>query len=99
MTRYARVQGDTGDTLAVQLTGVATFTSALAIAKVWIPGGTAESLTAEITPEGVCTVALGTWLADAVGDYLIEYEITFDDGSVITWPEGPPDQVHVRADA
>ena len=110
MARFQRVQGDINDTLVIQLDGVADFQLATATANVWLPGFEPAPLTCTLangvdgsTPVGLCTVHLGgpgEWLTTAEpGDYLIEVEVTFDDGSVLTWPEGPPDHLRVRADA
>jgi hypothetical protein len=108
MSKFNRVQGDSGDTLVVELDGVADFTAATATANVWQSPAAPTPLTATVIngtslatgqPCGVCTVALGTWLTTALGTYLLEYTITFSNGSVLTWPAAGYDELVVRADA
>lgn len=107
--KFRRVQGDINDTIITQLTGVSSFTGATAVAHVWLGSAAATNLTASIVngttttgaPCGVCTVNLGGvsgWLASAAPSnvWRIEYEITFLDGSKLTWPGGAPDTIEVR---
>lgn len=107
---FERVQGDVNDTLVVQLDGVGNFTAATADASAWTTGGAVVALTAAVvnavdaegSPCGRCTVNLGGaggFLSTAVGTYLLEYTVTFSDGTKLTWPEKTPDQLVVRADA
>lgn len=109
-TSFERVQGDVNDTLVVQLEGVGDYTAATATAAVWTAGNAPTALNASVTnattSEGVacgrCVVALGGaggWLSTAIGSYLLEYQVTFSDGSKLTWPEHSPDELIVRADS
>lgn len=105
--KFRRVQGDVNDTLVVQLTGVASFTGATVVAHVWKDSGAATNLAAAVvngttstgSPCGVCTVNLGSWLATATPslNWQLEYQVTFGDGSVLTWPDGAPDTIEIRA--
>lgn len=105
--KFRRVQGDVNDTLITQLTGVATFAGATVVAHVWQGSGTATNLTASVVNGttssgavcGVCTVNLSPWLATATPSlgWQLEYQVTFGDGSVLTWPDGAPDTLEVRA--
>jgi hypothetical protein len=105
--RFHRVQGDIGDTLVTELDGVTDFTAATAVANVWLVGTTPTSLAATVanavatdgTPCGRCTVVLGSWLTTALGNYLLEYTVTFSNGAVLTWPADAPDMLIIRADA
>lgn len=100
MTTWRRVQGDTNDTIDVEVLGIddATATSGWA-ASVWATGGSATSLTASATSTSVVRVNLGSWITTAAaGTYNLEVVATIA-GNTKTWPEGTPDQIIVREDA
>lgn len=108
MTNFNRVQGDTGDTVTAFLYGLASYVGSATVAHVWQTGVTATTLTATVadgfddsTPAkacGVCTVHLASWITNATpGDWLLEYQTTFSDNTVVTHPDENPDTLHVRA--
>jgi hypothetical protein len=105
MTTWRKVQGDVNDTITVILSGVENLTGATAVAKVWRRGVDAENLTTSITSTVNRTVSVDLggasgWLFDAaIGTWLIEIQVTFADGSILTWPADSPDMIVVRADA
>lgn len=111
MTEHRKVQGDVNDVAVAYLYGVANFTGATVVGKVWTATTAAVPLTASVTIGvdesgnacGICTVDLGGvagWLKTATpGYWFLEYEATFADGTVLTWPEHSPDTVVVRAQA
>ena len=101
------VAGDIGDTRNVTLGGVQTLVGATAVAHVrYLADPTViADLAATITSttDRTVTVNLGTsggWLPSrpASGDWDIEVEVTFGDGSVLTFPDGDPDTLTVRDD-
>ena len=107
-TTWYRTQGDVADTIVAQLMSGATaqdLTGVTAVeAHVWPQrGGTTVTLTAAVTDatNGKVTVQLSgssSWLNTAVaGPYWIEYQTTWSGGAVLTWPEGPRDQIIVEA--
>jgi hypothetical protein len=104
MTSWNRVQGDIGDTVVVTLGGVADLTAVDTIVAHIKRGDTIEELDATVTSavNRTVTVELGAadgWLATAApGRWRIEYQATFLDGSVLTWPDDQPDTIIVRAD-
>lgn len=102
MTTFNRVAGDTGDTLVAELTGVDSLSSATAVeAHVSRMDIAAATLTASVLSASArtITVALGAWLQNTAvaGEYDLEYEVTFASGAKLTWPEGTPDTLIVRA--
>jgi hypothetical protein len=109
VTEYRRVNGDSRDTAVAFLYGVATFAGATAVGHVWSPTVATANLTATVVdgtdregnPCGVVTVNLGTgggWLSTAAaGTWFLEYQVTFPDAAVLTWPARNPDTVVVRA--
>lgn len=106
MTTWNKVAGDVGDTITVTLGGIANLDTVSAVeAHVWKQGSTPATLTATVLDATACTieVALGDdegWLAETTsGRWNIEYELTFGDGSKLTWPQLSPDLVVVRSDA
>lgn len=105
MTTFNRVQGDTGDTITAFLYGVATFAGATVAAHVWQTGVTPTTLTAAVTDGtdsngqtcGVCVVHLASWITTATpGGWLLEYQVTFTDTTIATWPAETPDVLRVR---
>lgn len=101
---WKKVQGDINDTIVVRLGGVQDLTGATFVGETWLGNGDTVELDAEVTDADAreITVDLGDadgWLSDAaVGRWLIQYEGTFGDGSKITWPDGTPDVIEVRAE-
>jgi len=101
------VAGDIGDTRSVTLAGIADLTAAVS-ARGIVTYSSDLTVTAELTatiddPAGTdVTVELGGaggWLASAApGVWLLEAEITFADGSVLSWPQAGADTLIVRAD-
>lgn len=104
MTRWNRVQGDVGDTIVVTLDGVANLDGVDTVeGHVWRQNVAAVTLDAAVTDSATrrVTVELGDadgWLSDAApGEWLFETVATYLDGSVLTWPQGTPDRIAVRA--
>ena len=103
MSKWSRVQGDTNDTLVAQLAGVADLTGVTAIeAHVWPAQsiGAAVTLAAVVTNAAsrTVTVNLGSWISTAgPGRYQLEIQTTWGGGPIITWPEGAPDELTIRA--
>ena len=99
MTTWRRVQGDTSDTIDVEVLGIDDATAATSwAANVWVTGASAVSgITAAATSASVVRVTLGAWLTTATpGAYNLEITATIS-GNPRTWPEGTPDQIIVRA--
>jgi hypothetical protein len=104
MTTWQKVAGDVGDTITVTLGGIANLTAVSAVAAhVWQNGGSATVLDAAVTDAVACEILVqlgdtGEWLPTAsYGRYSLEYELTFLDGSVLTWPQMRPDEIVVRS--
>lgn len=104
MTTWNKVAGDIGDTITVTLGGIASLDAVVSVeAHIWKPGTPPEVLAAAVTDNDTCTiqVQLGDatgWLVDAAqGRWNIEYELTFGDGSELTWPQMRPDEIVVRS--
>ena len=104
MTTWKRVQGDLKDTLTVTLDGVVDLASAVTVvAHVWRNGVAPITLTAAVTnpTTRLVTIQLGStggWLATAAPTtWWLEVQVTFTDGTVLTWPAGTPDMIIVRA--
>lgn len=103
MTMIRRVQGDVKDTVIVTCDGVVDLTAVTAAeCHVWKGTATATTLTAAVTNATLrqVTVQLGGasgWLATAKpGEYFFETQLTYADGSILTWPSGAPDSIQVR---
>jgi hypothetical protein len=97
------VSGDVGDSRLVVLDGIDDLTTVSSIeAHVWRRGMDPVTLTAAVTDAiaRTVTVQLGTsggWLPTAEpGMYNVEIEATLG-STVLTWPNGAPDQLEVRA--
>jgi hypothetical protein len=97
------VAGDVGDTRLITLDGIDDLSTASSVeAHVWLPSGTKQTLTAAVTDpiERTVTVQLGLsggWLPTATpGTWNFELEVTFP-SAVLTWPNGKPDRIVVRA--
>lgn len=104
MTVWRKVQGDVNDTITVVLSGVEDLTTANAIeAHVWRRSVDSVTLTAAITDTVTRTavVQLGGatgWLSDAlIAAWSVDFQVTFVDGTILTWPSGVPDVIAVRA--
>lgn len=105
MTLWKRVAGDVDDTIVAQLGGIDNLDTVASVeAHVWTLSSRAN-LTAAVADSAArtITVELGDetgWLATqapiVATKWQVEYEVTFLDGSVKTWPEGPPDVIEVR---
>jgi len=101
------VAGDLGDTRTVTLGGIADLTAAVS-ARGIVSYSADQTVTAELDatipdPDATdITVELGgagEWLQTAApGVWLLEVEVTFADGSVLSWPQGSADTLVVRAD-
>lgn len=95
--------GDVLDTRTIALTNVtATGTPTADCYVQHVEGGTVETLATTRTSLTPLTfeVALGTWLSDGptVGHWNVELEVTFDDGSKLTYPNSGFDTIEVIAD-
>lgn len=105
MTTWNKVAGDIGDTIIVDLGGIANLTAVTDVeAHVWKQGTDPAVLDATVLDSDECTITVelgdGTgWLATATqGRWSLEYQLTFGDGSVLTWPQMKPDLLIVRSD-
>lgn len=105
MTTWTKVAGDIGDKLTVDLGGIATLSAATVVeAHVWRSGTAPVVLTGTVTDAEACTIEIdlggvGEWLPGTEpGRWSIEFEVTFLDGSKLTWPQMGPDTVIVRSD-
>lgn len=103
MTAWNKVRGDVSDTIIVILYGVESLTGAQSVeAHVWHET-TRFTLVAEVLNSADRTVlvhlgGVSGWLATAETKvWNHEVEITFTDGSILTWPSGKPDTITVRA--
>jgi hypothetical protein len=102
---WKRVAGDVDDTIVPQLGGIVNLDAVASVeAHVWT-SATRVNLSAAVTDSAArtITVELGDetgWLATqapvVATKWQVEYELTFLDGSVKTWPEGSPDLIEVR---
>lgn len=106
MTQWNKVAGDIGDYITVTLGGIANLDPVVTVeSHVWQRPADAATLTATVLDSDACTirVELGDdtgWLAtDATtGRYHLEHELTFGDGSKLTWPQMGADLIIVRSD-
>lgn len=105
MTAWRKVQGDVNDTIIVVLDGVQDLSAVTGIeAHVWRNDTTPISLTASVVNSDARTIEVDLggasgWLLTAEPEiYFIEEQVTFSDGTVLTWPSGAPDLLIVRAD-
>jgi hypothetical protein len=100
MSKWNRVQGDVNDTLTVTLAGLVDLSAATSAKGFVALGGqtTAELSVTIPSPSGLTLlVQLSPWLEDAVaGNWTAEWEVTFADASVLTWPDAGLDVIHVR---
>lgn len=103
MTTWQKVAGDVGDTITVTLGGITNLDAVQTLeAHVWVDGSDAVVLAAAVADStaSTITVDLGDatgWLATAgYGRWNAEYELTFLDGSKLTWPQMRPDTIVVR---
>lgn len=103
MTTWQKVAGDIGDSITVTLGGIANLSAVSAVqAHVWKNGSDPAVLEAEVTDADACEILVhlgdaGEWLPMAShGRYSLEYELTFLDGSELTWPQMRPDEIVVR---
>jgi hypothetical protein len=95
------------DTIHVGLKGVTDITGATAVGHVKLddgvtinlPGGTPFKAVADGDGPAVMRVPLGSWLQTASqGEWRYETEVTFLNGSVITWPSKGYDLIIVTED-
>lgn len=105
MTTWNKVAGDIGDTITVTLGGIVTLDAVTAVeAHVWTKGVAPVVLDAAVLDAAACTIevelgGVAGWLATAAyGRWSIEYELTFADGSKLTWPQMGSDLIVVRPD-
>lgn len=100
MTLYQAVAGDNRSALPAQLDGVSNLTGAAVVAHLvnTAPAGGSYTLTVTVTDATERTVLLRILSSDNIpaGDYLLEWQATFGDGSVLTWPTGGYDRVQIR---
>lgn len=97
------VTGDTVDVRTVQIGGLedlfAVDTVDVHLGRT-LGGGSAATVTGSVSDADgrLIEFDLGSWLATVPtpGRWLIEYQLTFDDTTVQTWPP-EPDQIWVRA--
>lgn len=106
MTQWNKVAGDIGDYITVTLGGITNLDTVTAVeAHIWKQGPPVVApvvLDAAVVDAAACTirVELGDdtgWLVSAgQGRWNIEYELTFGDGSELTWPQMGTDLIVVR---
>ncbi len=105
MTRLqGAVASDRGDTRVLTLDGISSLSDVTAVeAHVW-GSATAPIILAATVLSAVdrtVTVQLGAaggWLSTAApGTYSFEVQCTFTGGIILTWPNGDPDTITVRA--
>lgn len=103
MTTWNKVAGDVGDTITVTLGGIANLDAVTAVeSHVWKQGAEPVTLTASVVDAASCTieVELGDadgWLAETdSGRWSAEHQLTFADGSTLTWPQMGTDTIAVR---
>lgn len=104
MTTWGKVAGDVGDSITVTLGGIADLNAVSAVeAHVWKAGTAPTVLEAEVADATACEILVhlgeaGEWLPTAShGRWSVEYELTFLDGSELTWPQMRPDEIVVRS--
>lgn len=104
MTTWNKVAGDAGDTITVDLGGIANLDAVATVeAHVWKQGTAPAVLDADVLDAAACTITVDLgdatgWLATAgYGRWSLEYEVTFLDGSALTWPQLGPDTIVVRS--
>lgn len=102
------VQGDIGDQRIIVLAGIDNL-NAVASVQAHVYTGSKQSTTHVATLDAAvvdatdCTIAVelgdaNGWLATATpGTYRIEYQLTFANGDVLTWPAEAGDKLKVRA--
>jgi hypothetical protein len=101
MSLYLAVQGDNRTVLPAYLTGVSDLTGATAVVAhltgVYPATGT-YSLGVTVTDPANRAVRLTIQSTDSVapGEYLLEWQVTFSDGTVLTWPTDGYDLLRVR---
>lgn len=104
----AAVQGDVGDERTITLAGIDNLDSVSAVVAHVYTGNKTETthvatLDAAVASSSDCTITvqLGDatgWLATAdPGNYRIEYQLTFANGDILTWPAVDGDRIRVRA--
>lgn len=103
---WRKVQGDVNDTITAVLNGVEDLVPATAVeAHVWRHDVAPETLAAAITDPVTRTVIVQLggatgWLFDAAETvWYLDVQVTFADGTILTWPAGVPATIAVRADA
>lgn len=105
MTKFhTAVTGDIQDFRTAVLSGIEDLTNVSAIeTHIWQHGTTPVTLTTAVLVAADRTIRfqLGDdegWLATEAtpGNWLVEYQLTFLDGTVLTWPQ-TPDVLPVRA--
>lgn len=102
MTTWGRKTGDVGNTIRVELSGVASLTGATAVtAQVWPElrtNATRTTLTGSVidSTERIVEITLGSWLATArPGRYHLVTKVAFGAGLSLTWPELNTDTIEV----
>jgi hypothetical protein len=77
--------------------------AAVVVAHIWRGTTEPEELEVAVTDAEGCVIAVEFgdeygWLATAAtaGVWLIEYEVTYDDGTVLTVPAQWPDEIYIR---
>lgn len=99
MSTWTRVRGDVNDTVVVQLNGADNLNGVID-AKAYVRyGNRSDELAATVldSTARTVTVDLSPWLETAAaGQWDIEYQLTFGDGRVRTWPESRTDKIIVR---
>ena len=102
MTSFNVVQGDINDTIVVILSGVQDLTTVTNVVGVLVNRISRVTVPATVTSAvaRTVTIALGGgsgWLATATdGAWQLETQVTWGDGTKLTWPAQGTDVVNVR---
>lgn len=105
-TVWRKVQGDVKDTIIPVLSGIEDLGTVDTVESyAWRLGTARSTLETTVLDADARTllVQLGGvsgWLSTAEdGIWNVEYQLTFIDGTILTWPSATPDQIIVRLDA
>lgn len=110
MTIWNRKRGDVNDSIIVELCGIANITGATPLGLARLNGVTVQ-LAGGVVVQAVavgddvkCSVrvplggAAGWLSAAAIGEWKYETQVTFMDGSIVTWPGQGYDVINVSED-
>lgn len=103
-TLQPAVTGDINDTRTIQLAGIDNLNAVQTIVgHAWRGSSTPVQLDCQVDDAADCTVTLSLggsdgWLTTATpGQWSVEIQASFTDGTVLTWPADKPMTIKVRA--